>query len=66
MSTQDSHTGDADSVYYRSIDLRSKTVEYVDRPDECTLYPRATSRDELMTTWMTARGDAFVDAQEMR
>jgi hypothetical protein len=49
------------------IDVGSEVIEYDDRPDECTLFPRSVAtRDERMTVWLTARGDAFVDAREHR
>jgi hypothetical protein len=49
------------------IDIGSEIIEYDDRPDECTLFPRSVgTRDERMTVWLTARGDAFVDAREHR
>lgn len=38
-----------------------RVVEYRDRPDECTICPRSPSRDELITTWITASADASVD-----
>ena len=37
-----------------------------DGPDECTLFPCNTDGVDLMATWMTARGDAFVDLESMR
>lgn len=37
-----------------------------DGPDECTLFPCNVEGVDLMTTWMTAHGDAFVDLESMR
>lgn len=49
------------------IALRSCIVERDDAPDECTLFPHSVdTTDDRMSTWITARGDAFVDCQAMR
>lgn len=49
------------------IALQSCIVERDDAPDECTLFPHLVdTTDERMTTWITARGDAFVDCRAMR
>ncbi|MFT4889696.1 MAG: hypothetical protein ACI9YT_000607 [Halobacteriales archaeon] len=37
-----------------------------DGPDECTLFPCDVDGVDLMTTWMTAHGDAFVGLESMR
>ncbi|MFW5903369.1 MAG: DUF7511 domain-containing protein [Halolamina sp.] len=43
------------------------TVEtHDDGPDECTLFPCDADGVDLMTTWMTAREDSFVDLESMR
>lgn len=66
MTTETPNPRDAETADQR-IHCRSEIVEYVDRPDECTLYPWSTDcRDELLSTWITAAGDGFVDAREMR
>lgn len=44
----------------------SKVVEYDDRPDECTIWPRGEDNRVSPTTWITAKGDAFVSLSEMR
>jgi hypothetical protein len=42
-------------------------VECNDAPDKCILYPAMRSLDEpVMTTWMTAMGEGFVDLRTMR
>lgn len=38
-----------------------RVVEYPDRPDECTICPRSIEKEELLTTWITARRSASVD-----
>ena len=46
--------------------LAADIVTYPDAPDECTLSPREVTEDQTTTAWITARGDAFVSADEMR
>ncbi|MFB6097481.1 MAG: hypothetical protein ABEJ74_08845 [Haloferacaceae archaeon] len=46
--------------------LRAVVTEYGDHPDECTLYPTDATEAELVTTWITAEGDAFVDLEAVR
>ena len=47
-------------------ELAAEVVVDRDRPAECTLYPVAADDFELMTHWITARGDAFVSLEAMR
>ena len=44
----------------------ARVESYEDGPDECTIYPADASADALTTTWITARGDAFVRLDAMR
>lgn len=56
-------TGDADgspSNVVATVETRD------DGPDECTLFPCDVEGVDLMTTWMTAREDSFVDLESMR
>ncbi|WP_246998688.1 DUF7511 domain-containing protein [Halosolutus gelatinilyticus] len=48
------------------IDLEHVTIENPDAPDECAIFPRGADDDELMTTWITAHDDSFVDLASMR
>ncbi|GAB3672533.1 DUF7511 domain-containing protein [Halopiger thermotolerans] len=48
-----------------SIALECVVIENEDAPDECAVYPRDAGKDELMTTWITAHDDAFVDLESM-
>lgn len=48
------------------IDLDSVTVENEDAPDECALFPREASEDELQTAWIVAHDDGFVSLESMR
>lgn len=43
-----------------------RVVEYADRQDEGTICPRSIDREQLLTTWLTARRSAFVDLDERR
>lgn len=40
--------------------IRSVSVEYEDRSDRLTIYPRGCPSPALMTTWLTADRDAFI------
>ncbi|MDH5019118.1 DUF7511 domain-containing protein [Halobacterium rubrum] len=37
-----------------------------DGHEECTLFPADADADELVTTWLTAADDAFVDLDDCR
>jgi hypothetical protein len=41
-------------------------VESADDGEECTLFPADADAEELVTTWMTAGDDAFVDLADCR
>lgn len=47
-------------------ELRSRIVEYEDRPNECTLYPADADPGELTTTWLTASEGTYLDATRCR
>ncbi|WP_254766851.1 DUF7511 domain-containing protein [Salinilacihabitans rarus] len=42
------------------------TVENDDAPNECALFPREASEEELLTTWITAHEGSYVDLESMR
>lgn len=42
------------------------TVENDDAPNECAIFPREASEEELMTNWITAHDGSFVDLESMR
>ena len=44
----------------------ARVESYDDAPDECTIHPANASAETLTTTWITARGDAFVRLEAMR
>ena len=50
----------------RPEDCVAVVVEYDDKPDECTIYPPNATEERLVTTWLSAGGDAFVGLDEMR
>jgi hypothetical protein len=47
-------------------ELVSITVEYDERADQCTIYPRGLSGMERMSTWLTADRTCFVDLYAIR
>ncbi len=47
-------------------ELRAVFVDGDGGQTECTLYPRHTDADELVTHWITAREGSFVDLRSMR
>jgi hypothetical protein len=46
--------------------LAAEVVDDGDGPAECTLYSTGVDDMTLMTQWITARGDAFVNLDSMR
>ena len=44
----------------------ARVESYDGAPDECTIHPANAPADTLTTTWITARGDAFVQLDAMR
>ncbi|ELY59105.1 DUF7511 domain-containing protein [Natronolimnohabitans innermongolicus] len=49
-----------------SIELDHALIENEDAPDECALFPREVSEDELSTAWIVAHDDGFVSLDTMR
>lgn len=56
---QESTASDAETPLAVSIEEYADTVE-------CTFFPYDASDEELVTTWMTAVDDAFVDLENYR
>lgn len=48
------------------VELDHVTVEPDDAPAECAIFPTGASKDELMTTWISAHDDSFVGLESMR
>lgn len=60
----DSHeTDDAEDTW---DGLTAEIVEPAGKPARCTIYPRGVDPGLALTTWVLARGDAFVDLDEMQ
>ncbi|MFC7167374.1 DUF7511 domain-containing protein [Halospeciosus flavus] len=56
---------DSDSDFLDEFEVRCRVVPYEDG-DECTLYPSDADEEELVTKWVSAKGDSFVDLEERR
>lgn len=41
-------------------------VENENAPDECAIFPRDATEAELMTAWISAHDDGFLDLESMR
>lgn len=48
------------------IELEHVTIENEHAPDECAIFPREASEDELATNWLIANGGGFVSLESMR
>lgn len=42
-------------------ELASAVLEFEGAPDRCTVYPAEAPEADLVTHWITATGDSFVD-----
>ena len=49
-----------------TTELEHVIVENDDAPDECAIFPREGSEEELETTWIVAHDDGFVSLDSMR
>lgn len=63
MTDADFHRPDTEEP---TAALDHVTVENDGAPDECAIFPRDASEEVLMTAWISAHGDAFVDLESMR
>lgn len=45
--------------------LVGRVAHYTDSPDELTLFPRDADEVALLTTWISASGDSWVELDEM-
>lgn len=50
----------------QSVELDHITVENDGEADECAMFPREATEQELMTNWITAHDDSFVALESMR
>lgn len=49
-----------------TVSLTATVEQYDLQPDECTLYPRGATDEELMRKWVSAQAGSFVSLDEMR
>lgn len=60
---------DADShppIDESPTELDHVTIEPEGAPNECAIFPREGTEEELMTNWISAHGEAFVSLETMR
>lgn len=50
----------------QAVELDHVTVENEDAPDECAIFPRHATDEQLLTTWISAHDDSFVALESMR
>lgn len=46
-------------------DLIATVIKHDLRPDECTIYPRDVTDEELVTKWITAEEGSYVELEAM-
>ncbi|SEW03668.1 DUF7511 domain-containing protein [Natrinema salifodinae] len=63
MTDADIHPPDGEES---RIALDHVTIENPDAPDECAMFPRDASEDEMQTAWISAYDDSFVNLETMR
>jgi hypothetical protein len=63
---QDDPAAQPDDQRERSSGRVAARVEATDGGEECTLFPAGAAPDALVTTWITAADDAFVDLADCR
>ena len=67
MQRDENRTTRPDPSGKRELAIHAMVVERNDAPDKCILYPATRSSDApVMTAWMTAVGEGFVDLRTMR
>ncbi|AFZ72255.1 DUF7511 domain-containing protein [Natronobacterium gregoryi] len=49
-----------------AIELDHVTVENDDAPDECAVFPKDASEEQLLSSWIAAHEHSFVDLETMR
>jgi len=50
----------------RNVQLTAKTETRYRQPDLCTIYEPDSQGESQMSRWITAKGEAFVDAETNR
>ncbi|KTG14030.1 DUF7511 domain-containing protein [Haloferax profundi] len=66
MGSESAHTPDKDTDVPVRPTLTSRVVTGNDGREECTIHPTDATPEELLTMWVSASGDSFVDVDEMR
>lgn len=66
MGSESAHTPDKDTDVPVRPPLTSRVVTGNDGREECTIHPTDATPEELLTMWVSASGDSFVDVDEMR
>ncbi|WP_255170504.1 DUF7511 domain-containing protein [Natrononativus amylolyticus] len=66
MSYSVDSTTDRTDTEQPTFELDHITVENDDAPNECAVFPREATEEELMTHWITAHEGSFVDLGAMR
>ena len=66
MGSESAHTPDRDTTLPVQPRLTSRIVTGPDGTEECTIYPEDATAEELLSVWVSATGDSFVDLEEMR
>ncbi|KAB1196659.1 MULTISPECIES: hypothetical protein [Haloferax] len=66
MGTESAHTPDRNTNLPVRPRLTSRIVTGPDGQEECTIHPEDAEPEQLLSEWVTAIGDSFVDLDEMR
>ncbi|KAB1194663.1 hypothetical protein GJR96_14920 [Haloferax sp. MBLA0076] len=66
MGSESAHTPDKDTEVPGRPSLTSRVVTGNDGREECTIHPTGATPEELLTVWVSARSDSFVDLDEIR
>ncbi|AFK18839.1 hypothetical protein E6P09_08640 [Haloferax mediterranei ATCC 33500] len=66
MGSESAHTPGSNTEVPTRPRLTSRIVTRDDGREECTIHPEDATPDELLTTWVTALDDTFVDLDSMR
>jgi hypothetical protein len=65
MGSESAHSPDRDADVGARPKLTSRVVTAEDGREECTIHPADATPEELLTVWISAADDSFVDLDEM-
>ncbi|WP_416839307.1 hypothetical protein [Haloferax sp. DFSO52] len=65
MGSESAHTPDHSTNLPERPRLTSRIVSGPDGREECTIYPEDATPTELLTKWVSATGDSFVELDDM-